>query len=311
LARMIRHASCTNTLITAAFVCALPSAASAQAWVGDPNSLSLSVGYNFAFATKILESEGNSLDGIRTFQHTMLFSAEYVTPLPGLAVAVQLPVLGLQYRGADFEGEIIRPHGRYDDKSTHFVATDFRLDIRYGIIEDPFALAVKVGGSIPTHEYETQGFTSAGRGLKQLHLHVAAGRTLEPFLPALYFHAQYTFNLVENFKTEFEQTSHAQHYSNVNLQVGYFIIPELQINIAADLRIAHGGVDFLAWNALHPAERDFHDAILRENAYLLGGGLGYEVIEGFTISALARAFLAGTNTRNAHFFGVDLTYQIF
>jgi hypothetical protein len=307
----MRRADALNTLLLALGISVSSSEAWAQAWVGDPNSMTLSVGYNFSFATKIVESGGNSLDGVRTFQHTMLFSTEYVTPLPGLAISAQLPVLGLQFKGADNEGEIIRAHGSYDDKTTHFVAQDFRLDIRYAILEELFALSVKVGGSIPTHDYERQGFTSAGRGLKQLHLNVAAGRTLEPFLPSLYFHLQYTFNLVENFKSEFEETSHAQHYSNVNAQIGYFILPELQINLATDIRIGHGGIDFVDWFQLHPVERDFHDVILKENAYLLGGGLGYEVIEGLTISALARAFLGGRNTRNAHFFGLDVTYQLF
>src|SRR5262245_17672706 len=128
----MRRTNWTIISLLALAVSGTSATAYAQAWVGDPNSLSLNVGYNFGFASKILESEGNSLDGIRTFQHTLLFGAEYVTPLDGLAVSASLPVLGLQFRGADREdGNIIRRHGLYDDGSTHFIATDFRLDLRY------------------------------------------------------------------------------------------------------------------------------------------------------------------------------------
>jgi hypothetical protein len=304
------------TLLLTLGMSALPATAGAQAWVGDPNSLTVNVGYNFGFASKILESGGApALDGVRSFQHFITFGVEYVTPLDGLAASVSLPLLGVQFKGQDApENDILRPHGSYDDKSTHFLTTDFRADIRYQIkaIEEYLALAIDVGGSIPTQDYETQGFASAGRGLKQLHFGLAVGRTIEPVLPALYVHVSYFFNFVERFKTDFPETGDvSQLYSNIAAQIGYFILPELQVNIATDIRLAHGGVNFVDWLELTQAQRDFHDPLLRENAYLLGGGIAYDIIEGLNVALLGRAFLGGTNTRDAHLVGLNISYQIF
>jgi hypothetical protein len=252
---------------------------------------------------------------VRSFQHVISFGVEYVTPLPGLALNVNMPLVGLQYKGSDLpESDFIRPHGSYDDGSTHFVATDFRADLRYVIvpIEEYINIGVSVGGSLPVQDYETQGFAGAGRGLNQMHFGLAVGRTLAPVLNTLYFHLSYYFTLSERFKTDSEATGAiSQNYSSIAAQIGYFIIPELQINVAADIRIAHGGVNFVDWLSFEQAIRDFHDTLMRENVYLVGGGLGYDIIDGLNLSVLARAFVGGTNTRNAHIFGLNVSYQIF
>ncbi len=309
----MRHARQTLLLIFA--ISMLPASASAQAWVGDPNSMSIAVGYNFGFATSIVETDGQSLGSIRSFQHAINFGVEYVTPLPGLAITAGLPLYGLQYRGTDLPAsDFLRPHGSYDDGSTHFLTQDFRADIRYSIaaLQDFLALAVSIGGSIPTQSYETEGFAGAGRNLKQLHFGLAVGRTLRPVLDNLYFHVAYDFALSERFKTDFAETGAiSQNYSTISAQIGYFILPELQINVATDIRLAHGGVNFLDWDNLDQVVRDFHDVLLRENVYLVGGGVAYDVTETLNVAVVARAFVGGTNTRNAHLFGLNLSYQLF
>jgi hypothetical protein len=266
--------------------------------------------YNASPATAIVESQGAKIEGVRSLVHTIAFGLEYVTPLEGLAISANLPLLGLKYQGSD--SEFIVAHGSLDDGKTHFVLQDFRADIRYAPIQDLFALAINIGGSIPTQDYETQGFASVGRGTKRLHMGLSIGRTLEPILPRLYFHAQYEFTLSEGFKTDFTETGdYAQHSSSIAAQIGYFILPSLQINVATDIRLSHGGIDFVAWNDLPEVARDFHDGILKENVYLIGGGIGWEVVRGLTINAIARIFIGGKNTRNAHIFGGGVSYQIF
>ncbi|MEQ9504279.1 MAG: hypothetical protein RIT81_45910 [Deltaproteobacteria bacterium] len=284
----------------------------AQAWVGAPNSLSVSVGYNFAPSSAIIETDGQQLDDVPTTHQSFQFGAEYVTPIPGLAVSASVPLLAVQFNGNPADGAFLTPHGRNDDGDLHFVLQDFRLGARYAILEDPIALAVQVGASIPSHGYETQGFAAAGRGLTRGHFGLSVGRFLDPILPNLYFHARYDFSLSERYKTDSAATSDInQNYSDISAMVGYFIIPDLEVNIGTDIRITHGGLNFLEWEDNATAVQHFHDSLLNENVFLIGGGASYRILDNLAVYALARVFVGGTNTRNAHIFGGGLTLDVF
>lgn len=282
--------------------------------MGDTNSLSLSVTYNASPATTIVETEGFTLDNTNSIHHAVVFGMEYVTPLEGLAVSAQLPFLALKYTGQ--VNQLLTRHGSYDDGDTHTTLTDFRADVRYAppieALESILALAVHVAGTIPVSDYETQGFVAAGRGLKQLHFGLSVGRTLDPILPRLYFHARYEYSLAERFKTDFAETGDInQDSSTFSTQIGYFILDELQVNAGFNMRISHGGFNFLDWNAQRQVVRDFHDVLIRERAFLVGGGLDYEIIEGLSVNAFARFFVGGANTRNGHIIGGGVGYEIF
>lgn len=125
-------------------------------------------------------------------------------------------------------------------------------------------------------------------------------------------HARYEYTLAERFKTDAPITETInQDRSDFNFQMGYFIIDGLEAHVAFDFRAGHGGIDFVDFLFLTEAERQFHDLLIREGFFMLGGGASYSITETMSVSALFRIFLAGTNTRNGHVIGLGFGYSIF
>jgi hypothetical protein len=316
-----------NRTILAALVVMTGSAqrAAAQAWVPDEGSLSISLNYDFSPSTAIVESvKEGSPPGTEAPElpfnitsHSIALGVEYV-PIENLGLRLSVPLIG-----ATLDPESARNpadpsmklddflHGPCDDGSMCWSIQDARLDARYMIIDDPVAFSVLVGGSLPLANYPHLGSAGIGRGLKQLHLAAAAGVSF-PFLPELYAHVRYEFSLVESTSTGIPTVdAHSQNKSDIGAQIGYFILPELEINVGMDLRFAHGGFNFVDWDfsdVKQTPEQDFHDMILRENFFLIGGGASYDITESLTVSLVTRFFISGTNTRNAHHFGGGLSY---
>ena len=301
LRRVFGHALVCSSLF-------LSSNAFAQAWIGDENSLSVSLSYAYVPANQIVETNGIAFPNVSTVTQNFILGAEYVTPIERLALDVSLPIIGLQSK--DVPG--FPPHGRYDDGSSYLVAQDLRLNARYGVFEDePFAMAVHLGFSIPTHDYEVQGNLAAGRGLKALHAGVAIGRTLDFISERLYGHARYNFSLVEKFESPAPITStYSQNRSLISAQLGYYIFEDLEAHIAWDFSLSHDGINFVDWNSLSFAEQLAHDVILREKANLIGGGASYALSDTVSLNLLVRIFVGGNNTRNGSMFGGGVSWQV-
>ena len=79
--------------------------------------------------------------------------------------------------------------------------------------------------------------------------------------------------------------------------------------LAADALISHGGFDFEQFGEVSQVVRDYHDPILKESAYLVGGGASYQVSDDLTASIYGRAFLSGVNTSNANLVGIGLEWM--
>jgi hypothetical protein len=77
----------------------------------------------------------------------------------------------------------------------------------------------------------------------------------------------------------------------------------------------HGGVNFSEINFTE-AQPDpqfdvanFHDAILAETIYLVGGGVGYQLNNDLGVSLSGRLFVAGANTQNASVIALGVTWS--
>jgi hypothetical protein len=299
--------------VTAGLLCmdTWMAAAHAQAWVPDQGMLGGDLTYQFDTADKIVEDGGNEeFGGGDTTIQTVTFDVEYV-PLKRLAVSLALPVVASRYTGEGVsDGPALFPHGRWDDGDTHVSMTDLRFDVRYGVMQEILALSPLVGVSIPVGDYETMGLTAPGRGLKQLHLGLALGRTLEPFLPNLFLHGVYEYSLVEKVDIDADTEEISQNKSRFGAQIGYFIIPDLQINASFDGLIYHDGVNFIDFGQYSPSVRNYHDILLKEKAMLLGGGIAYQVTDTFGLGVAYRQFLSGDNTRTPRIIAATLTWEL-
>ncbi|MBA3820541.1 MAG: hypothetical protein H0X17_16745 [Deltaproteobacteria bacterium] len=265
--------------------------------MGDQGGLDLNLDYNLGKSDKVIGDGDIEFPDAGTTAHQITLGAEYV-PVSKLAVTLALPVAFLKYTG----DPDLYPHsggGRYDDGDTHTTLTDVRAGARYQVLEEPFALAPHLGVSIPVADYETVGNTVAGRHLKALHVGIGAGRVIGD---ATYVHLMYEFSLVEKYDRTPDTASHSQNRSDVAFTIGHKLLEQrLDIHLDANVRRTHGGVTFgeLEAGMLTASEAEFHDAILDEDLFLAGGGVGYQISNALSVQLSARVFLSGANTQNA------------
>lgn len=300
------------SLVVALAIVAAGSAwsdARAQAWVGEQGALDLSLDYNFGISDKVLDDRSGGAGDFRdagTTSHQITVGAEYV-PVRRLAVTVALPLVALKYTG----NPTAYPHpggGSYDDGDLHTTLTDLRAGVRYQVLEEPIALSPHLAGSIPVADYETVGNTVAGRGLKALHAGISIGRV---FGAATYVHLFYEFSLVEKYDETAITKEQGQNRSDLAFTIGHKLLDQrLDLNLGANMRKAHGGVNFSELNFMMPGDLEMHhDALLKEDILLVGGGVGYQLTNTFAASLSGRYFVYGVNTQNASVFALGLSWS--
>jgi opacity protein-like surface antigen len=278
--------------------------AHAQAWVSERGTLDVSLDYNFAHSDKVVGDKDIEFPHGGTTTNQFTLGAEYV-PIDKLAVSVGLPLALLAYNGQLG----LYPHlggGSYDDGNTHATLTDLRANVRYQLLEEPFVFTPQIGGSIPVADYETVGNTVAGRHLKALHMGAAIGRV---FGASTYVHLAYDFGLTEHYDRTADTGKQGQNTSDLSLTIGHKLLDQrLDIHIDGNLHLTHGGINFSEFSTLPSDDQLYHDPILREDLFLAGGGVGYQLSDALTVNLSGRYFVTGINTQNASVVALGLIW---
>lgn len=286
--------------------CSWWSKAHAQAWVGPAGSLDLSLDYNFGKSDKVVVDKGTDFANAGTTTHQETISAEYV-PVEHLAIDLAIPLAELEYTG----DKTIYPHpggGTYDDGKFHTTFTDLRFGAHYQLPVEELAITPIVEYSIPLQKYETVGNTVAGRHLQALHVGLALGKQ---FLEAAYVQAVYQYSIVQSYDRTEDTKRNNQDTSDGSFAIGYRFLEggKLDVNLDAAFHITHGGINFSDFGTLPADDVLYHDPILRETQFLIGGGIGYRLVDSLSIAAKYMVFVAGANTQNANVLGIGLTYS--
>lgn len=285
----------------------------AQAFVDDPNSLSAGVAYTYAPSGTLLGTPDDPIGevpNILIFGHLINIDASYATPINGLAVEGELPIVGVKVGEGSFEHFPVK--GPYDDGDLHWIVTDPRIGLRYQLkpIEQYLGLAFAVAGSFPTG-YDTIGLAAPGHGLKALHMSVAVARTFDPIIPKMFFQAEYEFALVERVHRDESTEKLNRNYSEGQVMLGYFLPANFTVDVAAQGRFTHGGITFDGIIFQPYAVQYYHDQLLDEDFIHVGGDVSYEVNDSLSFGLSARFFVWGSTTRNQNLFGVNANYQFF
>jgi hypothetical protein len=299
-------------------ILSLPVAAFAQAYLGDPNSLSSSFEYTYAPSGKIIATTGddgdafdNSVPGVPEQVHIFNIGLQYMTPVEGLAAEVSIPLVGLKLGDTHF---IHYPQvGEYDDGDMHFSFTDLRGGLRYQVkaIQEYVGLSFLVAGSVPVTDYPVNGFLFPDHHLKTLYLGGSLARTLDPAIPDMFFSVDYTFALRERVDETENTERFNRNYSDAGVLLGYFLPAGFNIAAGANIRRTHGGVT-LGDLIVQPMDvQVHHDRLLDEDFAHVGGNLGYSVSDALDVGAAVRFFVWGQNTRNQNLFGLYANYTIF
>lgn len=297
--------SCAGTAAlacVAAYAALGARSASAQAWVPDRGEINAGLDYNLAISSTTVTNTTEEFEDTGTTSHQVVLSGEY-SPIQRLAIQAQLPFVGIKYTGTD-----LFAHGPWDDGKYHTSLTDFRAGARYQVLEDPVAISPHLAVSVPMQGYETRGNTVGGRNLKYLHLGLSAGYIIGE---ATYLHLLYEFSIGEKLDATPETEQHSQNRSDIGFTVGHvFNAIGLDAHLDVNYRMTHGGVslsggDFMA---LSMSERMYHDAILKEEILLIGGGVGYNISDSLAATLGVRQFITGKNTQNTTLIAAGISW---
>jgi hypothetical protein len=292
-------------------ICAHGSA-HAQAFVDEPNSLSMGLSYTYAPSGKLLaESGGLEVPSMTMFAHVLVPSVQYSTPLNGLQVEAEVSFVAMKAGSDRFDH--FPANGEWDDGELHYTATDFKGGLRYQIkpIEEQLGLSFLLAGSIPTHDYPTFGLVAPGHGLKALYFGVAVARTFQPVIPNLFFQAQYQYALRERVDADETTEELNRDYSEPELTLGYFLPANFTIDANASARFSHGGATFETIIFESEAVQFHHDQLLDEDWVFVGADLVYGLSEKVDLGAAVRFFVWGQNTRNQNLYSLFANFKLF
>jgi hypothetical protein len=204
----------------------------AQAWMPSAGSGNVSLSYVDTWTTKHWLPNGGTLDvgHIRTFTYGL--GAEY-SPTDRLMFSASVPLIEAEYHGQF-------PHPtEVDDGAYHATVTDLRTEMHYQLALEPIAIAPYVAYVLPLHQYETLGHAAPGRGLDETWVGVALGKTLDQWIPRTYVEARFTYAFVQAVQHIFHDKE------NVDIDLGYFITPYLNVQGFWHWQQTLGGINYL------------------------------------------------------------------
>lgn len=303
--------SCAAILGVASFLVVGAASAHAQAYLDEPNSFSATFVYTYAPSGKVIaESGGLEVPAQTVFVHMFIPSLQYVTPVKGLAVEGELPMMTV--RVGDDAFDHFPMNGPYDDGKTHFDTVDFKGGLRYQLkfLEQYLGASLSAGVSIPTG-YPTLGLTAPGHGLKGVYGGVSLARTLDPLISNMFFQLDYTYMHRERFKEDEATEALNRDYSDGSFFLGYFLPANFNVRVGTSARFTHGGADFKTIIFDPPSVQIYHDRLLNEDFIHVGGDVGYTVTPKLGVGLAVRFFVWGQNTRNQNLFGAYASYKLF
>ena len=276
--------------------------AGAQAWVPARGEGSVSVTFQNYDVAGHFDAQGNKNANGSTESHALVTEVDYgVTDSLGLTVS--LPFIASKYTGPPsyFVGTHLTFPGPLDDGTYHTAFQDLRIEVRRLMWAGPVALAPFVGGSVPTHDYQTVGEAVPGRHRRDLQFGTNAGADLDRLVSGLYVQGRYAYGIAERVNN-FSFTR-----SNINLEGGYAIVSRVVIRGLMDQQIRHRGpaLDELA------ADWVDHDRFIAPSYVNLGGGISVSVTRSTDISVLWVATASGSNgAHRARTLAIGITLSV-
>jgi hypothetical protein len=188
-----------------------------------------------------------------------------------VAVGIALPYVAGKYNGPF-------PHVRddgstLDDGAYHSTFQDFRFDVRYnasrrGLVFTPF-----IANTLPSHGYEYFAHSAIGRHVREIQVGAYWAKLLDPVVPGMFVQGRYSYGFAERI------LGISHNRSNLDLEVGYFIKPELRVFALGAGQLTHGGIDLYGNSrlVLGPVLYPHHDQVARDNMLNVGVGGAYDL----------------------------------
>jgi hypothetical protein len=191
---------------------------------------------------------------------------------------------------------------------------DFGVTARYNLVGGKFALTPSVSFGAPSHNYDFRGEAVLGRHLKEFRLAIDAGQRLDVISPRLSVQGRYSYSFVER------AIDIPNNRSNVSIKSTYLLTRKLAAQGSLYWQRTHGGLRFgsapgsdlvFPGEVNTPERLDQHDRLLRDNHWLVGGGVSYSFSR-MDVFGSYTAFAGGTDTHTggALTFGISWPFQL-
>jgi hypothetical protein len=299
LASHVRLA-CAAAVTAWALTIAVP--ATAQPWVPAQGEGSVSLLYQNYYTLGHYDLLGHPNTNGATHNKALALEIDYgLTDTIGFVI--DIPFIASKYTGPPsyFVAGIQTFPGPLDDGTYHGAIQDFRIEMRRLFMAGPVALTPFVGGTAPSHEYETKGEAVPGRGRPELQLGASVGLPLDQLLPAAYTHVRY------GLAASPPEDGHSAVRSLIDLAAGVHVLP----------RVGASGI--FAWQIrnkgpLAPELADDwanHDRFIVGNFFNAGAELTFVFTRSMDVSATWMQTMAGKNgAHRARLFTVGVTWSL-
>jgi hypothetical protein len=318
------YAKCMGLVVLALSLTVVESTGRAQSYVPPPNTIGAQFSFNNNFTKGFYsfcgDEYGRCLDDFTYKLYIFTIGAEYSTPIEGLAISAQLPMIDTNETGAATDVPDVADEG--------YQVTDLRTDVRYALPQQPaqFRIAPQIGFTYPVGDYPVPfAFHGAyGRKLWELHLGLNVGHNITE---SSFVDFNYTYTISEiptehpyddpTLPTLEEVGVKRPNRSDGSLTVGYFPLPALLVQASGVARWTHGGfnwteyaswdIDFLNWTPEQISKDAFHDRVPKEKFFLLRGGLSYQILEELAVFTDVYRLMKGGSVVGLWGFGIGIS----
>jgi hypothetical protein len=258
----------------------------AQAAVPDRGEGTLSFTYQHYDVVGHFDVHGHTNSNGSTQSQALVTDLDYGV-WDGFGLLVTLPFIASKYTGPPsyFVGPYLTHPGPLDDGAYHAAFQDVRVELRRRWWAGPVPITPFIGGSFPTHDYETVGEAVPGRHRRDVQVGASAAVDLDDLRPGSYLHGRYAYGAMQRVN-DLPFTR-----SNIDLEAGVAATPRILVRGLAGLQIRHKGpsLDQLAPDWVN------HDRFIAPSYLNVGGGPSVSVSRSTDVFALFVATAAGSN----------------
>jgi hypothetical protein len=296
-----RRSLCVAAVFAA--IAGAPRIATPQPWVPPRGEGSVSISYQNYYTLGHYDLQGRPNTNGATHSKAVALDLDYgVTDR--IALVVGVPFISSKYTGPPsyFVGGKVTFPGPLDDGTYHGALQDFRVAVRRMFIAGPVALTPFVGGTVPSHEYETQGEAVPGRGRPELRLGASLGVPLDRLLAGASMEVRYGLGAAP------PEDGHSSVRSLIDLEGGVRVLPRLDMRGVLAWQLRNKGP--LAPELAADEENwPDHDRFILGNFFNVGVGATLVSIGSMDVSAFWMQTVSGKNgAHRARLFTVGATW---
>jgi hypothetical protein len=262
--------------------------------------ISVTTAYEQTNVTKHFFTNGEEVEGGRIRGDIVALAVDYAFT-DRLAMNVSIPYVVTSYHGTNpHRGSVV------DDGRSHGSYQDYRADLRYHFVMGQSRVTPFVGYTLPSHDYHFLGHAGTGHGLKEQSAGVDIERNIETFVPGAFVQGRYAFSLAEKVLG----VSHNR--SNLDVNVGYFVLPSLAVRGLWSVQKTYGGLELIVGKPPTGEYFIHHDQITRTDYVSVGVGASYALKDTVSLFFAGQKMLHGRNGHKLDFsptFGITWTFS--